>query len=143
MRLRIRSAILPLILAAMLTASLSAAVAQQPPDPAIRDTIQGQFDAFLQGDVAGAFAFASPGIKGIFGTPERFGQMVRDGYPMVWQPGEVRFLDLRQVAGRLWQRVMVTDSAGRSHILDYQMLQTPEGWQIDAVQLLPEAGVGA
>ena len=48
-----------------------------------------------------------------------------------------------EVAGNLWQRVMVTDQAGRTHLLDYQMVQTGQGWQINAVQLLPQAGVGA
>jgi len=39
--------------------------------------------------------------------------------------------------------VLVTDQSGRTHVLDYQMVQTPEGWQINGVQLLPEVGVGA
>jgi hypothetical protein len=120
-----------------------AATAQQSRDPAIESTIQQQFDAFLQDDVNRAFSFASPNIKGIFGSPERFGQMVKNGYPMVWRPSDVRFLELREVAGNLWQRVMVTDQAGRTHVLDYQMVQTSEGWQINGVQLLPEVGVGA
>ena len=52
-------------------------------------------------------------------------------------------LGLRDVAGGLWQRVMVTDREGRTFMLDYQMVETPDGWQINAVHLLPEAGVGA
>jgi hypothetical protein len=38
---------------------------------------------------------------------------------------------------------MVTDQSGTVHMLDYQMVQTAEGWQINGVQLLPQAGVGA
>jgi hypothetical protein len=117
--------------------------AQDSGNPDIEATIQSQFDAFLKDDVATAFTFASPNIKGMFGTPERFGQMVQNGYPMVWRPGQVRYLELRNVAGRLWQRVMVTDQAGRVHMLDYQMIETPDGWQINGVQLLPESSVGA
>jgi hypothetical protein len=117
--------------------------AQDSGNPDIQATIQSQFEAFLEDDVATAFTFASPSIKGMFGTPERFGQMVQNGYPMVWRPGQVRYLELRNVAGRLWQRVMVTDQAGRVHMLDYQMIETPEGWQINGVQLLPESSVGA
>ena len=120
-----------------------AAPAQETPVPAIQTTIQNQFDAFLQGDVATAFTFASPTIKGMFGSAERFGQMVQQGYPMVWRPADVKYLDLRNVAGNLWQRVMVTDQSGAVHMLDYQMIQTPDGWQINGVQLLPQAGVGA
>ncbi|MFU8883362.1 MAG: DUF4864 domain-containing protein, partial [Rhodobacterales bacterium] len=35
------------------------------------------------------------------------------------------------------------DGAGRIHMLDYQMIQTPEGWQINAVQLLRQPAVSA
>lgn len=123
--------------------SISPLLAQVARDPAIESTIQNQFDAFVKNDVATAFSFASPNIKGLFGTPENFGRMVENGYPMVWRPSNVTYLELREVAGQLWQRVMVTDQAGRTHLLDYQMVQTPDGWQINAVQLLPEVGVGA
>jgi hypothetical protein len=120
-----------------------AAMAQQAPDPAIQSTISRQFDAFMKDDVDTAFSFASPTIKGIFGTSDRFGEMVRNGYPMVWRPSDVTFLELREISGALWQRVMVTDQAGRTHMLDYQMIETADGWQINAVQLLPSVGVGA
>jgi len=120
-----------------------AAPAQEARDPGIETTIQQQFDAFRADDVARAFSFASPTIKGLFGTPETFGLMVRNGYPMVWRPADVQFLDLRDVAGALWQRVMVTDQDGRTHLLDYQMVKTGQNWQINAVQLLPSVGVGA
>ncbi len=133
-----------LILSFVLTAAMGAAgFAQVARDPAIEGTIQSQFDAFLKEDVTTAFSFASPNIKGLFGTPENFGRMVQNGYPMVWRPSDVQYLELREVAGQLWQRVMVTDQGGRTHLLDYQMIQTPDGWQINAVQLLPQVGVGA
>ena len=119
------------------------ALADETKNPAIEATIQGQITAFLAEDVTKAFTFAAPNIKTFFGTAENFGAMVKQGYPMVYHPTAVRMLELRTVAGNLWQRVMVTDDAGRTHLLDYQMLETPEGWQIGGVQLLPEAGIGA
>lgn len=120
---------------------LSSPVAAQQ-DP-VQQTILDQIEAFKADDFATAFTFASPSIKSIFMSPENFGMMVRNGYPMVHRPGSVRMLEQRDVAGRLWQKVMITDQAGRSHILDYQMIETESGWQINAVQLLPEPGVGA
>jgi hypothetical protein len=114
-----------------------------PPNPLIQGTIQAQIDAFLRDDFATAFTFASPSIRGLFGTPENFGLMVRQGYPMVWRPSDVRMMELREVAGNLWQRVMVTDEAGQTFLLDYMMVQTADGWQINAVQLLSSVGVGA
>lgn len=116
------------------------ALAQEAP---IQSTIQSKLDAFKAEDFARAFTYASPTIKGIFGSPENFGAMVVQGYPMVAQPSAVQMLELREVAGNLWQRVMITDMQGRTHLLDYQMVETAEGWQINGVQLLPEAGVGA
>lgn len=129
------------IAAAVLAASVALPAAAQ--EDAIRGVIDAQVRAFLADDFATAFTYASPGIKRLFGTPERFGAMVRQGYPMVYRPREVRYLDLRTVAGALWQRVMMTDAEGRVHLLDYQMIETPEGWQINAVQILRGAGLGA
>ncbi len=110
---------------------------------AIQGVISSQIEAFLADDFVTAFEFASPGIQDIFGTPERFGQMVRDGYPMVWRPDRVRFLDLREQGGRPVQRVMITDADGRVHLLDYVMAASETGWRIAGVYLLegPAAGV--
>lgn len=116
------------------------AAAQEAP---IQQTIRSQIDAFLADDFSRAFTFASPTIKGMFGTPENFGAMVRNGYPMVYRPAEVQMMDLREVAGNLWQRVRITDQAGAGWLLDYMMVETAEGWQINAVQILPAPDVGA
>ena len=128
--------------AGLLTAAFLAlpALAQEAP---IQNTIQNQLNAFMADDFATAFTFASPTIKGLFGTSDNFGMMVRNGYPMVHRPADVKMLELREVAGNLWQRVMITDQQGRTHILDYQMIETADGWQINGVQILPSPGVGA
>lgn len=126
----------------LLTAfSFSLPVAAQE-DP-VQQTILNQIEAFKADDFATAFDFASPSIKSIFMSPENFGAMVKNGYPMVHRPGSVRMLEQREISGNLWQKVMITDQSGRAHVLDYQMIQTPDGWQINGVQLLPEPGVGA
>ncbi len=109
----------------------------------IEAVIDGQMQAFRAEDVEGAFSFASPNIKGIFGSPENFGTMVQRGYPMVWDNADIRYLELREIDGRLWQKVIVQDEAGTLHALDYQMIETPDGWQIDGVQLLDAPDVGA
>ena len=125
----------------LLTAAFLAlpALAQEQP---IQKTIQSQIDAFRADDFATAFSFASPTIKGLFGTAENFGAMVKNGYPMVYRPSAVEMGELREVAGNLWQRVRVVDQAGKAWFLDYMMIETPEGWQINAVQLLPAPDVG-
>lgn len=114
-----------------------------PREPGIEATITGQIDALLMDDFAKAFTYASPNIQGMFGTSDRFGQMVRQGYPMVWRPDDVQYLELRDVAGNLWQKVMIRDQKGGMHVLDYQMIQTAEGWKINGVQILQAPGVSA
>lgn len=110
---------------------------------AIEDVIGSQLQAFNNRDISEAWQYASPNIKRLFGNPGNFGQMVRQGYPMVWDNADVRFLELRDLRGGLWQKVMVRDAQGGLHILDYQMVETAEGWQINGVQLLPAPDVGA
>ena len=127
----------------LLLASLFLALPAFAQDAPIQSTIENQLQAFQADDFATAFTFASPNIKAIFGTPENFGRMVTEGYPMVHRPAAVKMLELREVAGGLWQRVMITDQMGRTHLLDYQMIEAEDGWQINAVYLLKAEGVGA
>ncbi len=114
-----------------------------PSEPAIEGTIQGQIEAFQSDDFDEAFTFASPNIQQLFGDSNNFGSMVKNGYPMVWRPEELRFLELREIAGNLWQKVLIRDGSGAVHILDYQMIQTTDGWRINGVQLLRTPDVGA
>lgn len=122
---------------------LAGAVAAQDAGSAITATIQSQIDAFLSDDFDTAFTFASPNIKRLFGTSERFGRMVRQGYPMVWRPGAVRYLELEDKGGLLFQKVLITDGQGVPHLLEYQMIETPDGWQINGVRILEAPKVGA
>ncbi len=119
----------------------TSAVAQDA--DAIEDVISSQLNAFNNRDISQAWEYASPNIKRLFGNPGNFGMMVQQGYPMVWDNADVRFLELRDVRGNLWQKVMVRDAQGGLHILDYQMVETAQGWQINGVQLLPSPDVGA
>lgn len=110
---------------------------------AIEDTIGSQLEAFNNRDVAQAWTYASPNIQRLFGDAGNFGMMVQRGYPMVWDNADVRYLELREIAGNLWQKVMIRDRNGGLHMLDYQMVNTENGWQINGVQLLPTPDVGA
>ena len=133
-----RAFLLALLL--LLGALTSGAKAQEDQ---ISATINGQLDAFTHRDAAKAFGFASPMIQGIFGTPDNFAVMVQNGYPMVWTPKSAEMMELRTVAGNLWQRVHITDADGKGWVLDYEMVQTPDGWRINGVQLLQGTDLGA
>lgn len=109
----------------------------------IEAVISGQIDAFLTDDFVTAFTYASPMIRDIFRTPENFGAMVRGGYPMVWRPTDLTFLELHEEDGALWQTVRITDTQGAVHYLGYQMVELENGWKINAVQVLKAPGLSA
>lgn len=105
------------------------AMAQDGPGSVISE----QFDAFRADDLPRAFSYASPMIQGYFQTPERFGQMVEQGYPQIRDPGEVTFRELRQEGGRLIQRLQVFDARGVPHLFDYEVIELENGWKINGV----------
>ncbi len=121
-------------------AALVIAVGLAGPAPAQQAEIEGvirhQLDAFLADDFATAFTYASPAIKRIFQNPSRFGSMVRQGYPMVWRPADITFLELEERGAAMVQKVLIRDEEGALHVLAYQMIPTQDGWQINGVQLL-------
>ncbi len=131
------------VLMAGLVLALSGPVPAQTTDGLIRDVIANQIEAFRADDFDTAFTFASPAIQGMFGTADRFGQMVRQGYPMVWRPADVRFGGLTARAGALYQSVLITDTKGTIHLLEYEMISTPDGWEINGVRLLKPGALGA
>ncbi len=129
-----------LIYAIILTIGLTGGAAQADP---LEDVITSQLDAFNARDADKAFSFASPMIQRLFGTPENFGTMVARGYPMVWDNDFVRFLDRRNAAGSVYQRLLMSDANGIPYILEYKMIPAGTGWQIDGVDILPAPQAGA
>ena len=109
----------------------------------IQSTIGNQIEAFQADDFETAFDFASPNLQQLFGSSENFRSMVTRGYPMVWKPAEVRYLELAEVGGSFFQKVLIKDQEGIVHILGYRMLETDMGWKINGVQLLPNPDVSA
>jgi hypothetical protein len=125
-------------LAAALAGLPLVAMAQEAGDQAaIEAVIMDQLADFTARDVPGAWEDASPMIQGMFGSPENFGRMVENGYPMVWDNSNARFLELRDEAGALRQKVMVRDREGREWLLDYEMIELEDGWKINGVQVMP------
>lgn len=132
---------LSLVLGAVL--ALGLAVGAQAQQAEIEGTIRSQIEAFKADDFDTAFGYATPRLQQLFQTPQNFQRMVTQGYPMVWRPAEVRYLELSQRDGAFWQKVEIVDQAGQLHLLGYLMEQTPAGWRIAGVQFLkaPPASV--
>ena len=119
----------------LLLALAAPAPAQEARNPGIERVITSQIEAFLADDFETAFTFAAPAIRRIFRTPENFGRMVREGYPMVWRPARVEFLTLERRDGLLVQRVLIEDAAGAYYVAEYIMVEGGDGWQINGVRI--------
>jgi len=133
MRHLILSVLLMLLAAAPLRAEENAA----------RNVISDQIAAFQADELGRAFGFASPFIQDKFQTPETFGRMVREGYPMVWRPSEVTFLEAREIGGKLWQEVFLRDAQGRGWIAEYELVDVDGALRINGVRIrkAPEQAV--
>ncbi len=129
-----------LLVAAALAASPARA---QTAETDIRAVISEQIEAFKADDFDRAFTYASPTIKRMFGDSDRFGRMVRDGYPMVWRPGSLRFSGLTEKNGRTVQSVLITDEAGALYVVDYEMVTIGGDWQINGVWVRKPGDAGA
>lgn len=130
-----------------LCAMIGPARAQADLSAADRASIQGvitrQIDAFRHDDAEAAFAFASPGIQGQFGTPERFLDMVRRAYPAVHRPRVVEFTALRLSEGAIVQDVELVGPDGAFELARYTMERDAAGaWRIAGCTLVPSARVG-
>jgi hypothetical protein len=109
----------------------------QSPNDASQDIISRQLEAFLSGDFARAYTFASPDIKRIFPTLERFMSMVQSGYLPVLRPGNYAFGRSEQLFdGRIQWEVLIDGPDGKGYTATYIMEQQQDGsWKVDAVML--------
>jgi hypothetical protein len=138
-----RAAALTAALVLGLLAALAGPLRAEEPGAAIRGVIERQLDAFARDDWAAAFEFASPAIRRMFGTPDRFGAMVRGGYPMVWRPARVEPGALETGPRGPVQIMLFEDAAGALWEAAYEMIEIDGAWRIDGVRIsrTPDAAV--
>src|SRR5258708_38492681 len=124
-----------LALLGLLLSLAGAAQAQSVSDAdraAIRQVIEAQVEAFRRDDGDAAFGLASPTIQGMFGTPQIFMDMVRQGYQPVYRPRAFDFREIVSLHGQPAQKVYVIGPDGRPVTALYPMRQLPDGtWRID------------
>ncbi|GLQ27844.1 DUF4864 domain-containing protein [Sulfitobacter pacificus] len=123
-----------MILACVLCFGVSAQQAE------IEGTISAQIEAFKADDFEQAFTYATPTLQRLFQSPQNFRRMVTTQYPMVWRPAEVRYLELKEYEGSVFQKVQIMDAKGVMYLLLYQMQPTDAGWRIASVQFLEAPG---
>ena len=108
---------------------------------AVQLVVRAQLDAFAEDNAKLAFSFAAPSIKGMFGTPENFMEMVRTGYPVVYRPASVTFLKPELDAAEVVQPVKMTDGQGGAWLAVYRVQrQKDKSWRIGGCVVVAERG---
>ena len=107
---------------------------------AVRYTISSQIDAFKQNDVKEAYTFAAPNIQAQFPSPDIFGLMVRNGYPIIWKPKSYKFTTFKDLGNRCIQRVLFQSYNGSLESYDYILEKNGSVWKIAGVLTIKSAG---
>ena len=140
---RLRRALLVALVAVVAAPALAAPPATSPALPAadwtaIRAVVGDQLDALRAGDGAAAFAFAAPGIRAQFGTPENFLRMVREGYAPLLAARHTAFLDGAVIDGATIQPLRLVLPDDTVLVALYQMQRQPDGrWRIAGCVIAP------
>jgi hypothetical protein len=108
---------------------------------AVRIVVEAQLAAFAADDAKRAFSYAAPAIRDMFGTADHFMEMVRAGYPVVYRPAAVIFLNPEWVQGQLVQGVQLTDASGALWLAIYRLDRQPDkSWRISGCDVQPSTG---
>lgn len=132
-------------LATLLALSTASPVHAEPVSPAdtraVRTIVVAQLDAFAADDAQRAFSYAAPSIREMFATPDKFMAMVRGGYPVVYRPQSVTFLNPEWLQGQLVQSIHLTDSSGGLWLATYRLERQPDkSWRISGCEVQPSSG---
>ena len=106
----------------------------------VRHTISSQIDAFKDNDVEKAYTFAAPNIQAQFPSPDIFGLMVRNGYPIIWKPKSYKFTTFKDLGNRYIQRVLFQSYNGSLESYDYILEKNGSLWKIAGVLTINSAG---
>ena len=110
----------------------------------IQNTIRLQLTAFNNNDGKKAFSYASPKIRSIFKTPDKFMAMVSAKYPLIFKSGQIIFGSLIKKGDFIGQRVEVSGRNGTTGLAIYKMIKiVPGDWRIDGVLMVKTLGTTA
>ncbi len=109
-------------------------VAGPAPDPKdeIQKVIRQQVDAFRKNDFKTAYGFAHPGVKDQF-TEAEFEQMVRGGFPIMLNPGEIVFGAMQEDGAKAGAQVLLRGENKETKAYQYLLEKVDGVWRISAV----------
>lgn len=112
---------------------------QQQVDPAVRQVVESQLQAFAAEDAGKAFALTDPSLRTRFGDADTFLAIVRAQYPMVLRPTNILFLQPASDGVIALQKVRITDADGSNWVLTYLLnRQQDHQWRIAGTIIAPE-----
>ncbi len=106
----------------------------------VRNTISSQIEAFKENNIEKAYRFAAPNIQAQFPTPQVFGMMVRNGYPVIWRPKSFKFTKFQDLGNKSIQRVLFQSYNGSIETYDYILEKYADLWKISGVLTINLAG---
>jgi hypothetical protein len=138
---RVASAVLIVSFAWLAMARAQAEPVAAADAKAVRAVVEAQLAAFAADDAKRAFSYAAPSIRQMFQTPDRFMEMVRTGYPVVYRAASVIFLGPQWIEGQLIQGVQLTDADGSLWLATYRLERQPDSsWRISGCDVQPSSG---
>ena len=96
-------------------------------DTAAQGVIRAQEQALARDDFAAAYSHAAPALQRMFGDPDTFMNMVRNGYAPVYRHKSFEFGDSRSQDGRIEQDVRIVDAHGVPWDALYFLEPQPDG----------------
>jgi hypothetical protein len=94
---------------------------------AAQNAIRQQEQALARDDAAAAFAQAAPQLHAMFGSPDLFMAMVKQGYAPVYRHKSFEFGESKTDGGTIAQRVHIIDADGEAWEALYTLEQQPDG----------------
>jgi hypothetical protein len=108
-----------------------------------QEVISGQIQAFRDHDASVAFGYAGAGFQTTFPNAETFfNAIVTSGYAPIMESRSHSFGQYQMTsADGVVQEVRFTGRDQSIYRAVYQLTVEPEGWRVQGVQLLKEAGI--
>ena len=133
------------LLQAVMAAALAVGIAVHAAEPRLSDgdwnemkrIIETQQAALKRGDGAGAFRFATRGLRAQFRDAERFMRMMHAGYQPLIDAAYSEFLEGAVIEGSIIQPLRLVMADNTVLVALYYMEKEPDGWRIAGCIIAP------